>query len=86
MDCILCNFPVSVYKSIIHTCSHPPEIEPLEKDGEFWKKSSQKWEGVKDETITYKNYLPLWKALMMPEKVGSIKVSGKHITCKVLVK
>ncbi|XP_050692200.1 DNA-dependent protein kinase catalytic subunit-like isoform X2 [Eriocheir sinensis] len=65
-----------VYKSIIHTCSHPPEIEPLEKDGEFWKKSPQKWEGVKDEAVTYRSYLPLWKALMMPEKVGSMKVPG----------
>lgn len=72
-------FCISVYKSIIHTCSHPPEIEPLENDGEFWKKSPEKWAGVKNEVITYRNYLPLWKALMMPENVGKTKVSGKDM-------
>uniref|UniRef100_A0A0P4W3R0 non-specific serine/threonine protein kinase n=1 Tax=Scylla olivacea TaxID=85551 RepID=A0A0P4W3R0_SCYOL len=75
-----------VYKSVIHTCSHAPEIDSLKKESELWKESNDseesggKWEGFKKEAVTYKNYLPLWKAIMMPEKVSYVKIPGVSTT------
>ncbi|MPC30567.1 hypothetical protein E2C01_023834 [Portunus trituberculatus] len=69
-----------VYKSIIHTSSHAPEIDSVKKESDLWKESYDseeregKWEGFKKEAVTYKNYLPLWKAIMMPEKVAYVKI------------
>ena len=58
-------------------------MNSMEKESELWKESNDKqeregkWEGLKNEAVTYKNYLPFWKAIMMSEKVGNVKISGK---------
>lgn len=63
------------------TCSHEPEVDSTLGDEEGARKDTgwtgDKWKGLKNETITYKSFLPLWKSLMVPEKVASIKIGGK---------
>ncbi|KAK4317884.1 hypothetical protein Pmani_011063 [Petrolisthes manimaculis] len=76
-----------VYRSIILTCSHAPEVDTSPRDDRSsWMKSREnsegegKWKGVKNETTTYRNFLPLWEALLKPEKVATIKVIGAPAT------
>ncbi|XP_071521265.1 DNA-dependent protein kinase catalytic subunit-like [Panulirus ornatus] len=75
-----------VYKTIVLTCSFAPETESFPNDNGSWKdittegRDNGKWSGLKNEVMTYKSFLPLWNALMVPEKVANIRVIGMPAT------
>ncbi|XP_069947778.1 DNA-dependent protein kinase catalytic subunit isoform X2 [Cherax quadricarinatus] len=81
-----------VYRSIVLTCSHAPEAvsapgEEGSLSGNITEENggNSKWKGLKNEATTYKNFLPLWKALMIPEKMANMNVSGMPATLRTEV-
>ncbi|XP_063611240.1 DNA-dependent protein kinase catalytic subunit-like [Penaeus indicus] len=73
-----------VYKAIVLSCSHAPEVESSPgEQGSSWRSKAaggEGWKGLKNEVVTFSSYIPLWTALMVPEKVANIKVSGMPAT------
>lgn len=73
----------AVYKAIVLSCSHAPEVESSPgEQGSSWRGKAgggEEWKGLKNEVVTFSSYIPLWTALMVPEKVANIKVSGMEV-------
>ncbi|XP_064117191.1 DNA-dependent protein kinase catalytic subunit-like [Macrobrachium nipponense] len=60
-----------VYRFILITCSHEPDIDTTIDQGSG---RGEKWRGLKNEIVTYKTFLPVWKAFLTLEKVANINV------------